>query len=188
MYIGDIISIPKKDVEENYEKIHTSECITRQMTAQERLKYFGEERNIVAVKPKVSKDRLFELCKEHGTDWQAAKIIGKAVGLNPTSIISNIKNWGIKQKLEELKTKEQGQEVAVVSEVAEAPKEPEVAAEPVMTISTDDTTPRIAYAEYKIGRLTVGINYEDELIGLDQSFGIAFDEALKLCIFLKETL
>lgn len=51
--------------------------------------------------PKITKEQLLEECREHGTDWAAAKIIAKKYDLANTTIYNYMGKWGIKEELQE---------------------------------------------------------------------------------------
>lgn len=212
MYLGTYDGITKQSVEENYEKLHTSECVTRKMTKEEWLRYFGKGKKKMAGKPKISREKLLELCIEHGTDWRAAKIIGDMAGLKPQTIVSNIKNWGIEEKMAEKKEPIEATHTLPLNEhfkdlahaVNKAPDEAErsdskitikketkyieKAINPVFKVSTDDAVSRLVYAEYKVGNILVGFSYDEELIGLDQAEGISFDEILHITDLIRDKI
>lgn len=50
--------------------------------------------------PKITREELLEECKEHGTDWDAAKIIAEKYGLAKNTIKNYINKWGIKNELQ----------------------------------------------------------------------------------------
>lgn len=50
--------------------------------------------------PKITREELLEECKEHGMDWDAAKIIAEKYGLAKNTIKNYINKWGIKKELQ----------------------------------------------------------------------------------------
>lgn len=50
--------------------------------------------------PKITKEQLLKDCREHGTSWDAAKIIADKYGMSKNTIYNYISKWGIRQELQ----------------------------------------------------------------------------------------
>lgn len=189
MYPNTFKSIPKREVEQNYEKIHTSECVTREMTPEEYEKYFGKkEENNLAKEPKVSREKLIELCKDYGTDWQAAKKIAEITGLKPQTVSTYIKRWGIKEDLGQLLEPEQVDTLEVIKAGNEETQQNSESKSIELETPEKGKVPKITYSEYKVGEIVLGISFEEELITIEYKDGITFEEALTVASFLGELL